>query len=157
MIDDHALKILIEIHERASSPPSCVIYKDKAIIHSTTLMLELPAAEVQLKKKTWPGPPWPEAPQWREQLPKGLTYLAVSAIKGTDAKGREYVQFETLDGSTSCYMQGALYELLRDQLDNPSFRIMNARRPEGQQLGIGIFVDNVLVGAAGPLLPPEVE
>lgn len=157
MIDDNALKTLVTIHERASCSPACITYKDKAIIHSTMLMLELPITEIQLKKKTWPGAPWPEAPQWREQFPKGLKYLATSAIKGTDKEGREYVQFETLDGTATCYMQGDLYELLRDQLDNPSFRIMDAPGKEGQRLGIGVFVNNELVAAASPLLPPDVE
>ena len=157
MIDDNACKILETIHDRSSGVPACVTYKDKAIIHSVMLMLEVSATEVQLKKKKWPGDPWPDAPQWREQLPKGLKYLATSAIKGTDKEEREYVQFEALDGSATCYMQGELYELLRDQLDNPVFRIMDAPGQEGLRLGIGIFVNGELVGATSPLLPPDVE
>lgn len=159
MIDDNALKVLIEIHTRASDLPACVTYRDKVIIHSPMMMLELPATDIQLKKKTWPRPPWPDAPQWREQLPKGLKYLSTSAIRGTDKEGRAYVQFEALDGSATCYMQGLLYDLLRDQLDNPVFRIMDApsRAVAGEKLGIGIFVDGELVGAMSPLLPPETE
>ena len=159
MIDDDALKILTEVHSRASALPACITYKDKAIIHSPMMMLELPVTEIQLKKKSWPRPPWPEAPAWRDQLPKGLTYLATSAIRGSDAKGRAYVQFEALDGSARAYAQGILYDLLRDQLDNPTFRIMDAPSPKvaGLRLGIGIFVDGVLVGAVSPLLPPDQE
>lgn len=158
MIDDDALKTLVEIHARSSVPPGCLTYKDKAIVHSRMLMLELPLADVQLKKKTWPSAPWLEAAQWRETLPKDLKYLATSAIRGTDSQGREYVQFETHDGSVSVYAQGLLYDLLRDLLDNPVFRIMDAPHPEQPtlRLGLGVFVDDVLVGAVGPLLPPEV-
>jgi hypothetical protein len=159
MIDDNALKVLMEVHTHASDRPACITYRDKAIVHSTMLMLELPATEVQLKKRTWPCPPWGNAPQWREQLPKDLKYLTTSAIRGTDKEDREYVQFEALDSSATCYMQGSLYDFLRDQLDNPSFRIMDAPSTvaEGQRLGIGLFVDGELVGAVSPLLPPEME
>lgn len=158
MIDDDALKVLVEIHARSSAPPGCLLYKDKAIVHSPMLALELPLSDVQLKKRVWPSSAWPEAAQWRDRLPKDLKYLTASAIRGVDNLERDYVQFETRDGTSTAYAQGLLYDLLRDLYDNPVFRIMDAPHPERPELrlGLGVFVDDVLVGVVGPLLPPDV-
>ena len=155
MIDDSALKILIAVHEQSNSLPACLVGKDVATIHSAMFLLDLPASEIQLKKRTWPVQPRADAASWRTRMPKGLTYLSTSAIKGTDKGGLEYTQFEALDGTATCYMQGALYDLLREQLDNPVFRIIDAPGTEGQKMGIVVFVDNELVGAVGALLPPD--
>jgi hypothetical protein len=150
MIDDRSLQDLLTAHKRSRGHlPACSVVGDVAYVHSRIMMLELPAAEVQLKKKAWPGTSClPDVTTWRDRLPK-TTYLRTNAIHGTDQEGHPCVQLLSPTGDAAVRIQTLLYDFFREHLDNPAFRIT-----AGGSGGAMVFVSDRLVGAIAPLLYP---
>lgn len=129
---------------------ACTIAGGIAYVHSRIFVVELPEDAVARVK--WPGKGLSGIVNWRTWLPAGAPAVKATTMPSTAPNGADCIELMSLSSSDARYMQSAYYRFVQDQLDDPSFRIMQYTAPPGEVSGIAIYDGERWVGAVGAYL-----
>lgn len=143
MIDADVLKALTDIEPNVA----CLFSQGIAYVHSMQFVVELP--ESAGRKVKWPGKPFTHIASWRQQLPRITDTLKTTGMPGTARDGLDCMQLMALTASDSRFMQRGYYQFFKDQLDDPSFRILQYQAPPNEISAVGIYDGDKWVGVVG--------
>lgn len=161
MVNEDTLEILNDLsvlpealeEDPEQGAPACVDVGEKAVVHCSLFLLELPKARVKVKR--WPGEPSEAVVKtWRKlQLPEEAGEPVISIQRGSVGETK-LIRLQGKNG-TIRFVQAPLYEVVKKACPAAQFVVYPGTRSDGKITAVGVEENGELIGVVAPLDPEK--